>query len=133
MDNEENNINSEEYYENLTLEEAIAEFNKWSKRAIEAPWYIGDDYEDEWDNKITPIGPYDMSESPVKNPYESTLAEFWSGNYDGRANAFAAAYAMLLVPMLIDRVRELERGSSVELSAEVTSAIETLFKWRKGG
>ena len=125
-------MNTEEYYENLTLEEAIAEFNKWSKRACPGPWFIGDAVEDDYDQQYYAVGPYDMSGKADKQPYEDTIAEFWCGNQDGEANAYAASLAMFLVPLLIARVRELERGSSAELSAEVTQAIDTLFKWRKG-
>lgn len=125
-------MNNEEYYDNLTLEEAIAEFNKWNKRATRAPWYVGDPVEDEYECTYYAIGPYDMSDKVDKQPYEDTIAEFWDGDQDGEANAYAAAYAMFLVPKLIARIRELERGSSAELSKEVTQAIDTLFKWRKG-
>jgi len=122
-------MNTYEYYENLTLEEAISEFNKWSQRATRAPWYVGDPVEDEYDCKFYSVGPYDMSDKVEKQPYEDTIAEFWDENHDGEANAYAAAYAMFLVPKLIARIRELERGSSAELSKEVTQAIDTLFKW----
>ena len=125
-------MNNEEYFENLTLEEAIAEFNKWSKQATEAPWYVGDEVVDDYDCKYYAVGPYDMSEKPDKQPYEDTIAEFWDAEHDAKANAYAVAYAMFLVPKLIARIRELERGSSAELSKEVTQAIETLFKWRSG-
>lgn len=125
-------MNNEEYFDNLTLEEAINEFNKWSKRATGAPWYVGDAIEDEYDCKFYAVGPYDMSDKVEKQPYENTIAEFWDGDQDGEANAYAVAYAMFLVPKLIERVRELELKTTTELSDEVTNAIEALFKWRKG-
>lgn len=126
-------MNNEEYYENLTLEEAIVEFNKWNQKATEAPWYVGDEVEDEYGCKYHCVGPYDMSDKIEKQPYEETIAEFWDAEHNAKANAYAVAYAMFLVPKLIERVRELELKTTTELSDEVTNAIEALFKWRKGG
>lgn len=125
------NMFGEEYYEDLDLDldKAIADFEEVSLTATPAPWYIGDLYEGYDGGLYCAIGPDDMSDKEDKHPYEATIADFHGTSHDAVQNAKLAALAVYLVPLLIKRVKELEKESA-KLPKEVVDAVEVLKNWR---
>lgn len=88
------------------MEVSFKKLREIAGRATAGPWYVGkaippsddpnDPAPDSW--AITPC-----PDQEGKNPYEDTLAEFWSGNYDGEANAiFSATFNPQTVLRLIE-------------------------------
>ena len=113
-----------DFFDNLTLEEAIVEFNRWSRVASKTPWYVGDKFINECGDEEYSIGPTE------DKSYEATIADFLGTEHNSEANAHAVIYAMFLVPKLIKRIHELESIISAEMPDEVTQAIMTIQKWK---
>lgn len=113
-----------EFFDDLTLEETIAEFNRWNRAATKTPWYVGDKF-------INECGYEEYSIGPVGDEsYEAIIAEFLGTEHNSEANAHAVIYAMFLVPKLIQRIHELESIISAEMPSEVAQAVMTIQKWR---
>ncbi|RUP38875.1 MAG: hypothetical protein EKK63_10905 [Acinetobacter sp.] len=115
-----------------TLKEKIDELELLHRKATSTPWYIGDAYEDDDDQRWCPVGPSDMEHKAVKHPYEDTITEFWGDNHNCEANAKFVVAAVNLVPELIARIRELEKLTTSELSQYLENALTALEKWRRG-
>jgi hypothetical protein len=116
-----------------TLNEIIAELMELSKRACPAPWYCGEEYEGDYEQKYCSVGDYSLEDKIDKTSYyEETIADFWGGDErDAVANAKYAIAAVSAVPLLIARIRELEQKSSTGLSDDIEAALKALEKWRK--
>jgi len=121
----------------MNINEIIKELETL-QQSVEIPWYMGDITQDEYGNDYCGVGPYDMSEKiGEKHPYEDCIAnfkgvaDFLGSNTNCEANVKYAVAAVNAVPMLIERIKELERKTSTELSDDVNTALEALEKWRK--
>lgn len=115
----------------VELEKIIAEYKSLSQKATKTPWFHNKYDTDEHECGYMEIGPHELNltESECNAYYEECIATFYGDEHNCEANAQLAVMAVNMVPLLINRIIELESKTSTELSKDVIVALNALNKW----